>query len=40
MEFLTYVLIILGILAIGSIFCTILLYPEMKELVKALNEDS
>ena len=40
MGFLTYVLIILGILAICSIFCTILLYPEMKELVKALNEDS
>jgi len=39
MEFSTFALIIFGILSIVVIICTIILYPELRDVVKELKRD-
>ena len=40
MDFSTYALIIFSILAVAVIICTIILYPQLRDVVKELKKNS
>lgn len=40
MEISTYAIIVFGILAIVIVICTIILYPELRDVVKEFKKDS
>jgi len=39
MEFSTFALIVFGILTIVNIICAVVLYPELRQVVKELKRD-
>jgi|GEM_PF-2822415 len=39
MEFSTYALVIFGVLSAVNVVCTIILYPELKQMIKDIKED-
>ena len=40
MEFSTFALIVFSVLAMIAIICTVILYPELREIIKVLKRDS